>query len=367
MCGSTGHNEHRVTYSISRQRFGSLPDGRDCALFTLKQEEGPEVCITNYGGIITALRIPDRTGELADVVLGYDSLDGYLKDQHFLGALIGPYANRIENASFTLEGRTFQLASNDGAHHLHGGKEGFDERLWSASTETTDEGVHLHLTGISEDSEERYPGRLTVNVTYTLSNSMLKIDYKAETDTRTIVNLTNHAYFNLSGHDREEILNHHLMMNANRYTPIDERLIPTGHIEPVEGTPFDFTSPATIGSRIDDDHPQLRYGEGYDHNFVLNQEEGNDLTLAATVYEPTSGRTLTIRTTKPGIQFYSGNLLDGQLPGKGNATYDRHSGFCLEPQYFPNSPNTSNFPSPVLEPDETYRHTSIYEFGVRSK
>lgn len=353
-------------YTIEKQKFGSLPDGRDAHLFILSKTDGLQLRISNYGGSITSLSAPDRNGTLDDVVLGYPTLDRYTKDHPFLGTLIGRYANRIEEGTFTLDDQTYTLSSNDGPHHLHGGPGGFYDRLWETSSDCSSEEAKLELSYTSQDGEEQYPGTLSVDVTYKLTDDTLAIEYRARTDRKTIVNLTNHAYFNLSGHEADDILNHRLTLDANHFTPIDETLIPTGEIMPVQDSPLDFTSPTPIGDRIEDDHPQLRYAGGYDHNFVINREENGSLTRAAHVFDPSSGRTLTVHTTKPGIQFYSGNLLEGQLPGKDGATYDQHSGFCLEPQHFPDSPNKPNFPSPVLEPGETYRHTSTYKFGTRS-
>ncbi len=325
--------------------------------------------ITNYGGVVLALSAPDRSGRCEDVVLGYDSVDEYLNDTYYFGALIGRYANRIANGRFQLDGTVCELALNDGPNHLHGGRRGFDKIVWTPAAYSENQ---LKLEYISADMEENYPGRLYVQATYTLTeNNELRIDYWAVGDRNTIVNLTNHAYFNLKGHGEGDILDHQLKLYADFYTPIDRQTIPTGEIAPVAGTPMDFRELRPIKANLDYEHPQIINGSGFDHNWVLNKsvgydsEPGADLHLAAELFEPQSGRLMEVYTTKPGIQFYSGNFLAGPITGKKGAKYGKHSGLCLETQYFPNSPNYSHFPSPVLRAGTVYRHTTIYRFKVK--
>jgi len=349
--------------TVGRSTFGQLPDGRAVELFLLRNAAGMEVELINYGAIIRALRVPDRTGVLGDVVLGFDSLSGYVQPHPYIGAVVGRYANRIGRAQFVLEGTTYALAANDGPNHLHGGLKGFDKVLWQAEPFSNGAESGVRFTYVSPDGEEGYPGTLRVSVTYTLTDTnALVIDYEATTDKPTIVNLTQHAYFNLAG--RGDILNHELQLFADFYTPVDEQLIPTGEIVSVAGTPFDFRTPQRIGARINANHEQLRRGRGYDHNFVLRHSERGALELAARVYEPTTGRVMRVYTTEPGIQFYSGNFLDGSLTGKGGMVYSHRTGFCLETQHFPDSPNKTHFPSPVLRPGEAYRSRTVYAFGV---
>ncbi|MCB0037180.1 MAG: galactose mutarotase [Anaerolineales bacterium] len=349
--------------NITQQSFGQLPDGSLVDLFTLVNDADLEVRITNYGGAVVSILTPDREGALADIVLGFDRLDSYLQEQPYLGALVGRYANRIAQGRFTLNGVDYVLAQNNGSNHLHGGLQGFDKVVWQATPFTSEDGVGLTLHYQSAAGEEGYPGKLNVQVVYTLTNAQeLKISYTATADQDTVVNLTNHAYFNLVGSG--DILGHELTLNADQFTPVSETLIPTGELRSVMGTPLDFTQPAVIGARIDQPDEQLRFAGGYDHNWVLNKPEGQ-LSLAATVYEPTSGRLLETYTTQPGIQFYSGNFLDGTLIGKGERPIHKRAGFCLETQHFPDSPNQPDFPSTVLRPGETYEQATIYRFGVR--
>ncbi|WKN44652.1 aldose epimerase family protein [Tunicatimonas pelagia] len=356
--------ETMPTSSISKKSFGTTESGATVDLYTLTNGD-TEVDITNYGGIITAWRVPDAQGTVADVVLGYSDMEGYRTEPSYFGALIGRYGNRIANGKFTLDGETYSLATNNGPNHLHGGIKGFDKVVWQADTATSDESPQLILRYTSPDGEEGYPGTLDTQVTYTLqTDNTLRIDYEATTDKPTVVNLTNHSYFNLSGDPATTILDHELMISADRYVPISEALIPTGELEPVDGTPFDFTQPTVIGNRIDADHPQIKNGLGYDHCWVLNNANDGP-TRAATVFDPKSKRFLEVFTTEPGIQFYSGNFLDGAAVGKGGVSYEKRSALCLETEHFPDSPNQPDFPSVVLRPGETYRTTTAYKFSVK--
>lgn len=348
--------------AVKRETFGTMPDGTRVERFTLTNASGIELNAISYGGIITSLRVPDRSGRLDDILLGFDNLDGYLKDNPFFGAIIGRYGNRIARGAFTLDGTTYKLATNNGPNHLHGGNKGFDKVLWEAVPVPGRNAIAFTRT--SPDGEEGYPGSLRVRVTYTLTDANeLIVDYSATTDKATPVNLTQHSYFNLAGHASGDILGHQLMLNADRYTPVDETLIPTGELAPVAGTPFDFRKPTAIGARIDQDTVQLKHGKGYDHNWVLNRK-GAGRQLAARVIEPKTGRTMEIATTEPGIQFYSGNFLDGTLTGKGGAVYKHRTGFCLETQHFPDSPNQPKFPSTILRPGSEYKTSTVFTFGV---
>jgi aldose 1-epimerase len=346
--------------TATQSDFGKLPDGTAIKLFTLTNQSGVQVKITNYGGIVVSLTEPDRKGAMADVVLGFDSLAGYLANAgpHF-GALIGRYGNRIGNARFSLNGVEYQLEKNNGANSLHGGARGFDKRVWTPRP-LPDGG--LALTYLSKDGEGGYPGNLTVTVTYHLTDANeLKIDYAATTDKDTVVNLTNHAYFNLKGAGSGDILGHQVTINADRFTPVDSGLIPTGDLRSVNGTPFDFRKATPIGARIEQNDEQLKLGNGYDHNWVLNKS-GDGLSLAARVEEPESGRVLEVYTTQPGMQFYTSNFLDGSIKGKGGKAYGRRSAFCLETQHFPDSPNKKNFPSTVLKPGQKFASSTVYRF-----
>lgn len=350
---------------IVRRPFGQTSDGEAVELYTLTNANGMEVAITTYGGIVVSLTAPDRDGHYADVVLGFDDLDGYLAGHPYFGAIVGRYANRIAKGTFSLDGKEYTLATNDGENHLHGGDEGFDKKVWRGRGVIGGKGIHLILDYTSPDGEEGYPGTLDVMVVYTLTHDdELKIDYKATTDKATPVNVTNHSYFNLRGQGTGDILGHELMISADRFTPVDETLIPTGELRPVEGTPFDFRKPTAIGARIEADNQQLEYGGGYDHNFVLKRE-GDELALAARVHEPKTGRMMEVYTTEPGVQFYSGNFLDGSNVGKGGKVYDFRDGFCLETQHFPDSPNQPDFPSTILRPGEEYSTTTVYKFFAK--
>jgi aldose 1-epimerase len=321
--------------------------------------------VLTFGGIIAALRVPDRNGVADDIVLGHDDLDGYVTDSPYFGALIGRCANRIANGRFSLDGVTYQLPRNNGGQHLHGGTCGFDKALWRATSFTSATGAGVVLAHTSIDGDQGYPGTLDARVEYMLAmDGTLSIEYAATTDRATVVNLTQHSYFNLSGARAGDILSHELTIHADCFTPVDERLIPTGAIESVEATPFDFRTVTPIGARVDTWHEQLRYAGGYDHNFVLNHSASGELAPALRVTEPLSGRTLEVLTTQPGLQFYSGNFLDGAITGKGGRRYDHRAGFCIETQHFPNSPNHPGFPSVVLRPGERHHSRTVFAFGT---
>ena len=346
---------------LTQRSFGQTPYG-DATVFTFTNDNGVEVSITNYGGAVTSIIVPDRAGKPGDVVLGYDTVEEYVKHPRFMGALIGRYANRIARGRFSLNGVEYQLAQNNGANHLHGGIKAFHKVLWHAETTASAHELTLRLTYLSRDGEENYPGNLSVRVDYVVNNrDELEIRYEGTTDKDTIINLTNHSYFNLAGGG--SILDHELMINADAFTPVSEDLIPTGEMRPVEGSPMDFRSPQKIGTRINERYDQLSFTGGYDHNFVLNDSE-SALKLAARVFDPASGRKLELLTTQPGLQFYSGNFLDGSLAGKGGVAYQKYSAMCLETQHFPDSPNHANFPSTVLRAGETFKESAVFRFLV---
>lgn len=359
---------------IERSKFGTLPDGREVDCYRITNDNGIEMRVINYGGIIVSLKTPDRSGHLDDIVLGFNTLDDYLSPAYqqanpYFGALIGRYGNRIANGRFTIDGETYQIPTNDGPNSLHGGNRGFNQRLWHAEPFSSANGKGLVLTYTSADGEEGYPGELATRVSYTLTDTNeLVIDYRARTTKATPVNLTQHSYFNLHGEGSGNILDHILSINASAYTPVDETLIPTGEIADVSSTPFDFRTPTPIGARLGEKNTQLAYAKGYDHNFVLtrNPGESGDLMAAARVVDPDSGRVLEVATTEPGLQFYSGNFLDGSLQGKSGHSYTLHSGFALETQHFPNSPNQPNFPSTILEPGDTYQSQTVYRFSTQT-
>lgn len=347
---------------ISRADFGTLKNGQKAEIFTLTNARGMKARITNYGGIVVSLTAPDRRGRMADVVLGYNKIDDYIKATPYFGALIGRYGNRIAKGQFTVDNKTYTLAKNNGPNSLHGGTVGFDKVIWDAKPSMSWRGPVLDLRYMSRNGEEGYPGNLWTHVIYTLTNdNELRIDYTAVADKPTVLNLTHHSYFNLKGEGNGDILGHRLMLNANRFTPVDETLIPTGVRQSVAGTPFDFRRYHSLGARINGSHVQLKRGKGYDHNFVVN---GRGFRTAARVYEPTTGRLMTVSTTEPGIQLYTGNFLDGTNVGKRGTPYQFRTGFCLETQHFPDSPNQPQFPSTTLRPGRTYRQTTIYRFGV---
>jgi len=349
---------------IKKELFGLLPDGQKAALYTLINN-GLKTTITNYGGIVVSLYTPDRDGKFGDIVLGFDTLREYVEHNPFFGCLIGRYGNRIGGARFTLDGIEYTLAQNNGPNHLHGGRKGFDKKLWAAQAVELPDGPALKLWYASPDGEEGYPGTLSVEVVYTLTDdNALRIEYQATTDKPTIVNLTNHSYFNLSAGAVDTILDHELTLYADRFTPVDATLIPTGELRPVDNTPLDFRVATRIGTRIDTDNEQLRFGGGYDHNWVINGTMGQ-LRPAARVYEPTSGRVMEVLTTEPGIQFYSGNMMPPSMTGKGGQTYHRRGGLCLETQHYPDSPNKPHFPTTTLRPGEVYQTTTVYRFSVQ--
>ena len=352
--------------STTKKSFGKTPDGQPVDLYVLTAKGGAEASITNYGGAVVSLKAPDRNGKLADVVLGYDNADGYVNDKSFFGALVGRYGNRIGHAQFALDGKTYTLAKNNGENSLHGGIKGFNKAVWAAKIIPAKDGQSLELSYLSKDGEEGFPGNLKVSVIYTLTDSnALRITYSATSDKKTVVNLTNHSYFNLAGQGSGDILGHLLIIRADKFTPVDAGLIPTGEFRDVAGTPFDFRKELAIGARIDQDEEQLKLGGGYDHNFVLQRSNDPEESLAARVLEPVSGRILEVWTTEPGVQFYTGNFLDGKTIGKGGITYPKRSAFCLETQHFPDSPNQPKFPSVVLNPGERYHTITTYKFSVK--
>jgi len=355
--------------------FGELPDGRQVTAYTLRNAGGMEVVAINYGAIVTHLRVPDSSGALGDVALGFDTLEGYLADPPYFGAIVGRYGNRIAAGKFVLDGVEYKLATNNGPNHLHGGNVGFDKVLWTVETieigadEEGGPAAALRMVYVSPDGEEGYPGEVTTQVTYTLrDDNALTIDYEITADAPTPVNVTQHTYFNLAAGG--DVLAHELTLNADHFTPVDSTLIPTGEIVSVVGTPFDFTTAKPIGREIDAVNEQLVFGGGYDHNFVLNREAETDvvdhaLVLAAEVFDPASGRMLEVLTTEPGVQFYSGNFLDGTITGKNGATYEVRSGFCLETQHYPDSPNQPAFPSTILRPGDVYHSRTEFRFSTR--
>jgi aldose 1-epimerase len=347
---------------VVKKPFGTTTDGTPIDLYVLTNSKGAVAKVTNYGAILTELHVPDRNGKMADVVLGFDNLKDYLAPHPFFGANAGRVANRIAKGKFTLDGKQYTLATNNGPNHLHGGKKGFDKVVWKAEEVKSSHGPAVRFSYTSPDGEEGYPGNLHATITYTLTNDNgFQVDYTATTDKATPVNLAHHSYFNLAGAGHGDILGHVLQLNADRYTPTDDTLIPTGKIEPVKGTPYDFTTPTPIGKHIG----ELKTDPvGYDVNYVLNAGQTKTPHVAAIVKEPKSGRVMTVLTTEPGVQFYTGNFLDGSNKGKGGAVYKKHYGFCLEAQHFPDSVNQPDFPSVILRPGETYKQTTIYKFSA---
>ena len=354
-----GLSQGKVEMDLFKEEFGRLPAGTLVELYTLYNSQGLRARIMTYGAIVVSLEVPDRDGNIADITLGYDSLAGYLETTPYFGAVVGRYGNRIAKGRFTLEGQEYSLATNNGENHLHGGLQGFDKVVWTAKPVREESAVGVELSYLSTDGEEGYPGNLSCVVTYWITeDNELRITYEAVTDKATPVNLTHHSYFNLAGQGRGDILGHELKLEADLYTPVDESLIPTGELRPVQETPFDFTTPHAIGARI------AQVPGGYDHNFVL-RSGGGELSLAAHVFEPTSGRLMEIFTSEPGLQFYTGNFLDGTITGKVERVYHKHYGFCLETQHFPDSPNQPDFPSTILRPGETYQTRTVYKFSIR--
>ena len=366
LTGCGGPSANKETKSpMTKEAWGKNADGQ-IDLYTLKNAKGMEARIMTYGAIVVSLTAPDRSGKYEDVVLGFDSVDGYLKTHPYFGAVVGRYGNRIANGKFKLNNVEYTLATNNGPNALHGGLKGFDKKIWTAKDVSQGSTPALQLTYVSKDKEEGYPGNLTAIVVYTLTdNNDLKLEYTATTDKDTVVNLTNHSYFHLGGPTaQEDVTNHEIAINANRFTPVDVTLIPTGELRTVIETPFDFREATRISARINEQNEQLKIGRGFDHNFVLNGEQGA-LSPAAKVTEPKSGRVLEVLTTEPGVQFYTGNFLDGSLVGKGSKVYTQRSGLCLETQHFPDSPNKPQFPSTVLKPDGTYRSTTVWRFSAQ--
>jgi aldose 1-epimerase len=356
--------------TVTKSDFGTTPDGQAVELYTLRNSKGAEADIMTYGGIVQKLIMPDKDGKFADVVLGFDNLDGYTRGTYatncaYFGALVGRYGNRIGGATFTLEGQTYTLAKNNNGNSLHGGLKGFDKVVWTGRASVGVHGPQLVLAYVSKNGEEGFPGNLEVTAIYTLTeNNELKLEYTARTDRPTVVNLTHHSYFNLAGQGNGDILNHLVYINANRTTPVDSTLITTGAFADVTGTPFDFRTPTAIGARINDPDPLLQYGPGYDHNWVINKPPGQ-FGLMARVREPNSGRVMEVWSDEPGLQFYAGNFLDGSLTGKDGKVYQRRYAFCMEPQHFPDSPNKPNFPSTELKPGEVYRNAIVYKFSTQ--
>lgn len=350
---------------LTMKDFGQTEAGQSVKLYTLKNASGAEAAITTYGARVVNLRVPDKSGNLADIVLGFEELPGYLRENPYFGAVVGRYGNRIAKGTFTLNGAPFKLAINNGQNALHGGLRGFDKVVWTVNEASAEEGRGIQLSYLSKDGEEGYPGNLQVTVRYTLTDANeLKIDYTATTDKDTVLNLTNHSYFNLAGQGEGDILGHEVKINADRFTPVDAGLIPTGELRAVEGTPFDFRNATTIGARINDGDEQIKLGGGYDHNFVLNGAAGQ-MKTAAEVYEPKTGRLMQVLTTEPGMQFYTGNFLDGSVRGKGEKVYRKRYGFCMETQHYPDSPNHPEFPSTVLKPGQKYTTATVYKFSAR--
>ncbi len=353
---------------VQVQPFGAISSGQKTDLYVLTNRKGMVVAITNYGATVVSIKVGDRTGHVDDVTLGFDSASEYEAGKAYFGATVGRYGNRIAHGQFVLDGKTYTLPKNNGDNTLHGGISGFNKKIWTAKEIPSRDGVAVQFSYVSPDGEEGFPGTLTTTVEFTLfkDKNELKIDYRAVTDKPTVVNLTNHSYFNLAGQKQGTILEQTMQLNASKFTPVDAGLIPTGELRDVKSTPFDFRQPVAIGKRIDDADEQLKFGQGYDHNWVLDRKPGNTgLGLAATARDPKSGRVLEVLTTEPGVQFYTGNFLDGTVPGKGGYKYPRRSAFCLETQHFPDSPNHANFPSTTLLPGKEYRSTTIFRFSAK--
>lgn len=367
-CGSTTPNTQEsmdTSPRLTSNPFGRTPDDQAIEIITLRNSKKTEIRFMTYGGIVLSIKTADRSGAIDDIALGYDTAEPYFKNSTYFGCLVGRYCNRIAKGTFTLDGKTYALPANNGVNSLHGGTRGFDQYLWKADAFQRADGVGAVLTMTSPDGDQGYPGEVKAKVTYTLTDANeFKVAYEATTSKTTVINLTQHTYFNLAGSKANDILGHIMMINADRYTPVDDTLIPTGELAKVEGTPFDFRNETVIGARIDAKNEQIARGKGYDHNWVLNRT-GAGLEHAAHVIEPTTGRMLEITTTEPGIQFYSGNFLDGTIKGKGGKVYVHRGGFCLETQHYPDSPNQPAFPTTTLKPGETYRSETVFKFGVK--
>ena len=356
------------TAKVKVQPFGSLSSGQKVDLYTLTNDKGMAVAITNYGATVVSIKVPDRSGHADDITHGFDTPQEYEAGKAYFGATVGRYGNRIAHGTFALDGKTYTLPKNDGDNTLHGGITGFNKKIWTAKEVPVKDGAAVQFTYVSADGEEGFPGTLTATVVFTLDKDKneLRIDYTASTDKPTVVNLTNHSYFNLAGDTQGTVLDQTMQLNASRFTPVDSTLIPTGELREVKNTPFDFTQPVAIGKRIDDDYEQLKFGHGYDHNWVLDKpKDAKGPVLAAIAHDPKSGRVLEVLTTEPGVQFYTGNFLDGTVKGKGGTTYLRRSAFCLETQHFPDSPNHPKFPSTTLVPGKELHSTTIFRFSVK--
>ena len=364
LAGSLSSQGMRGT--IRKETFGKTASGEQIGLYTLSNKKGMEVAITNFGATVVVLKVPDRAGKLADVVLGFDTLQGYENGTAYFGATVGRYGNRIGGGKFSIDGKTYTLPKNNGDNTLHGGITGFNKKVWMAREIASKDGESLEMSYSSADGEEGFPGNLSVKVVFTLATegNELTIDYTATTDKATVLNLTNHSYFNLAGEGNGDILDHVLTLHAKQFTPVDKTLIPTGELRDVAGTPLDFTRATAIGKRINESYEQVVFGKGYDHNWVIASDGRKGLTLAAEAYDPKSGRTLEVLTTEPGVQFYSGNFLDGPK-GKGNKPYRQRAAFCLETQHFPDSPNHPNFPSTLLKPNSVFRSQTVFRFSAK--
>jgi len=360
-----GGGPAEMTNMVEKKAFGTTADGKTADLYTLKNKNGMVVTITNFGATVVSILVPDKAGKMADVALGYDNLAGYELNKNYLGVLVGRYGNRIAHGKFSIDGTEYTLAKNNGDNTLHGGLKGFNKMMWDAKDVSKSGEPAVEMNYVSKDGEEGFPGNLSVTVVYTLTNkNELRIEYTATTDKKTVVNLTNHTYFNLSGQGHGDVLKEEMMINADKFTPVDSGLIPTGELKSVAGTPFDFRKATAIGERINADDEQIKLGGGYDHNFVVNRSKAG-LSLAAKVYDPASGRVLEAWTTEPGVQFYTGNFLDGSFQGKGGGAYNKRTAFCLETQHFPDSPNHPSFPTTLLKPGEKYHTTTVYKFATK--
>jgi aldose 1-epimerase len=362
------HPGNEANRKMEKQDFGKVSDGKSAELYTLTNKHGMEVAITNFGATVVGIKVPDKTGKSADVTLGHTNAGEYQSGKGYLGATVGRYGNRIAHGKFSLDGKEYTLPKNDGENSLHGGTVGFNGHMWAARDVSTAAGEAVLMTYVSKDGEEGYPGNLTITVIFSVpaAENALKIEYSAATDKDTVLNPTNHSYFNLAGQGNGDILKNEMTIHASRFTPVDSTLIPTGELKKVAGTPFDFTKATAVGARIEHNDEQLKFGKGYDHNWVLDKKAGSTApSLAVEVYEPTSGRMMSVYTTEPGVQFYTGNFLDGSVTGKDGKAYDHRSALCLETQHFPDSPNHPDFPTTELKPGQKFHSTTIYKFSTR--